>query len=195
MNFSMIMTKTHYSNSSRHSIRNVAGAIISTSLLIGAPSFAVELEGFETPALPISGSNALLKYDPQGSGWTFSGKTGRGIQRDGSDFAGPKSPEGTQTAFLTGDSASISRGVYLAAGVYTVSFAAARAPYDGQYANPIKVTINNESGGHHRTRAGDWKIRHLHDAEVSTDLRQHIHRQAHVLTSRGSHHPDRSSED
>jgi hypothetical protein len=96
--------------------------------------------GFETPAL----GAASYQYDPVGAVWTFKGTSG--IQRNGSAWGAASAPEGQQTAFLQGANAQIAQTFTLAAGTYTVSFAAARRAWQGD-AQPVQVTIDGVAVG------------------------------------------------
>ncbi len=133
-------------NRSRLKPRPVNAIGLATSLmalLCSAPvvqaAGPIPLEGFETPSLAPDG----YAYKPAGSAWTFSGTNGSGIQHNGSAWGGAAAPEGQQTAFLHSGDAHISQMVYLTAGVYNVSFYAARRPYGQEVANPIQVKIND----------------------------------------------------
>ena len=114
-----------------------------TALLCGtaaqsAPTDSIALEGFETPALAPNG----YQYFPTGAAWTFGGTSGNGIQRNGSAWGAATAPEGRQTAFLEGSGARILKVITLPAGIYNVSFQAARRAYGGDAPNPIQVKIN-----------------------------------------------------
>ena len=127
-----------------HSARAIGLAAGLTALFCGAafaqtaPVGSIALEGFETPALAPNG----YKYFPTGGAWTFGGTSGNGIQRNGSAWGAPTAPEGQQTAFLEDGNAKISKVISLPAGVYNISFHAARRAYGGSVANPIQVKIN-----------------------------------------------------
>lgn len=116
-------------------------ASIGFSLAVVSGAHAVALEGFETPAL----AAGTYTYTPTGSGWTFAGVTGTGIQRNNSAFGAPAAPEGVQTAFLKSHDGRVSRSVALAPGVYRVSFMAARRANNS--VNPVQVWVNNVAIG------------------------------------------------
>ncbi|AKJ30056.1 hypothetical protein AAW51_3365 [Caldimonas brevitalea] len=121
----------------------VAGCLL--VMLASHNARAVMLEGFETPTLP---ADQRLTYSPTGAQWVFGGTTGRGIQRNGSDWRAQNAPQGRQTAFLQGGNAKISSTVRLAAGGhYKVSFYAARRPLQPNVPNPIRVSVGGVPRG------------------------------------------------
>lgn len=81
--------------------------------------------GFETPSVG-TGFYSAFAYNPSGGAWLFN--SGSGVAGNGSGFTSgnPNAPEGTQVAFLQSVGSSISQSVALAAGSYTISFAAAQ---------------------------------------------------------------------
>lgn len=113
-----------------------------TFVMSAASASAATLEGFEVPALPAN----THQYLPSGSGWTFAGTTGAGLQRNGSPFNAPAAPQGVQTAFLKSNDGSVSRSVALAPGVYRVSFQAARRA-SSTVINPVQVWLNGAAVG------------------------------------------------
>jgi hypothetical protein len=85
--------------------------------------------GFEQPL--VGTGLAAYQYGPGGGSWAFS--AGSGIAGNGSAFGNPLSPDGTQAAFLQGAGGSISQAVsFIAGGTYSVGFAAAQRPGNGQ---------------------------------------------------------------
>ena len=125
-------------------IRSAAGLTritVATALCCGtalAQAAPIALGGFEAPVLQ---QNSFVK-NPSQPDWVFSGNSG-GIQRNGSPWGAPPAPEGQQTAFLQGGNAKmLSKERKLEAGVYTVSFYAARRAFGGEVANPIMVKVN-----------------------------------------------------
>ena len=80
---------------------------------------------FETPGL--GGGNH--QYNPSGGSWTFggSGGNGSGIVANGSAFANPGAPAGTQAAFLQGlGKFSQTLSGFVAGNIYTISYSAAQ---------------------------------------------------------------------
>ncbi len=100
---------------------------------------------FETPVLDASS----YQYRLSGAVWTFTGSSG--IESNGSPFAAPNAPDGTQAAFLQ-NLGEISIPVNFAAGTYTLRFQAAQRngqtqiiaiSIDGvQVGNSIPITSN-----------------------------------------------------
>lgn len=86
--------------------------------LLGASLFD---QGFELPAL----GTGVLRYNPVGSPWSFSGTTG--VTSNGSAFtsANTGAPQGSQVAFLQGKG-SISQATVCANDTYMISFQAAQ---------------------------------------------------------------------
>ena len=106
--------------------------------------------GFETPSVG-AGS---YQFAPTGAIWTFTGNSG--IQSNGSAFAAPAAPDGTQTAFLEEVNAlngTISQTInFSSTGSFTVSLQAAAMPhYGGQTFNVlIDGTVVEHSRPHRR---------------------------------------------
>jgi hypothetical protein len=97
--------------------------------------------GFEQPYVGSASVN-----DPLGTPWTF--QSSAGVAGNGSPIthSNPPAPEGTQVAFLA-TNGSISQTISLAAGTYTLSFAAA---HDGNFpgANEqFSVTVDGKTVG------------------------------------------------
>jgi|GEM_PF-638593 len=85
--------------------------------------------GFETPAV------SSYRVGPMTYNWTFNGLAG--VQKNGSVFGAPTSPEGTQTALLTsknGSQGELSQTIRFAEGTYKIAFQAARRDFGGQVA-------------------------------------------------------------
>ena len=98
---------------------------------------------FESPAQ--TGSSGFT-YDPTGTAWTFAGNSG--IQANGSSWGGANAPDGTQTAFLQGNSSgggSISQSVTFRAGTYAIQFAAAQQPGGGT--QPLAISVDGTQVG------------------------------------------------
>jgi 1-phosphatidylinositol phosphodiesterase len=96
------------------------------------PLHGVANGSFETPSVGAGG----CQYDPTGAIWTFSGDSG--IQSNGSAWAAPTAPNGTQTAFLQiyngGSNGSMSQTVnFNSAGTYKLTFKSAlrASPHNG----------------------------------------------------------------
>ena len=83
---------------------------------------------FESPGLAAK----TLQYSPNGSPWVFLG--GTGVTNNGSNFTvgNPKAPDGTQVAFVQ-TVGSVSQSLYLDAGSYSLSFAAAQRASNPHY--------------------------------------------------------------
>lgn len=77
--------------------------------------------GFESPAL----AAGTFQYRPTGSAWTFSGGAGLSANQSAFTIGNPTAVQGSQVAFLQGKGA-VTQKVTLAAGTYTLSFAAAQ---------------------------------------------------------------------
>ena len=90
------------------------------------------------------GPNAY-QYNPAGTPWTYTGLAG--VAGNGSAFtaANPSAPSGLQVAILQ-QTGQISQSIALAAGTYTVSFAAAQrnSPSNSQ---TIEVLVDNQKVG------------------------------------------------
>ncbi len=99
--------------------------------------------GFETPVV------TTFQYNPTGASWTFSGSCG--VQRSG--WGASASPEGSQTAFLQSNTGgtNISQSVNMTAGIYQLSFRAARRNTQIQ---PIQVKVDGVAVGSSITPAG-----------------------------------------
>jgi lysophospholipase L1-like esterase len=86
---------------------------------VTAPTFSNG--SFETPQI------SSYAYRPSGTGWTFSGSSG--IQANGSVWAAPTAPDGTQTAFLQ-TSGQIDQTFSVSSnGTYLITFNGARRAY------------------------------------------------------------------
>ena len=101
--------------------------------------------GFEEPA---QAANSFAT-DPSGLAWQFSGTAG--VSANGSAFVtnstvAQNAPEGTQVAYLQ-DTGSMSQTVYLDAGTYQVSFAAAQRAFDQTAYQEIEVLIDGAQAG------------------------------------------------
>ena len=98
-----------------------SAAVAETVVPPAAHPVGLQRGGFETPNV---GTGAFA-YRPAGSAWTFSGNTG--VSGNGSGFTAgnPNAPQGTQVAFLQ-TTGSFSQSVTLAAGTYSLTFAAAQ---------------------------------------------------------------------
>lgn len=107
----------------------------------GGPSFANL--SFETPAA----NGTAVPYglgNPTGSSWTWSALSA-GIQGNGSYWAAPSAPDGTQAAYIQGANSnlgSVSQSITLPAGTYTLSFYGAQRGIDGGATQPIAVTVD-----------------------------------------------------
>lgn len=94
---------------------------------------------FESPAL----TAATYQYRVTGSPWGFSGTAGISYNRSGFTSGNANAPDGYQVALLQG-TGSMSQSVYLDAGGYAVSFAAAqRATCQTAY-QEIEVLVDGE---------------------------------------------------
>jgi len=84
---------------------------------------ALANDSFETPSV----GTAASQYNPAGGTWTFASNSG--IQSNGSTWAAPAAPNGTQTAFLEGKSGvngTISQTInFPATGTFEVTFQSA----------------------------------------------------------------------
>lgn len=116
---------------------------IAVATTCAAPAAALPLEGFEIPEL----GARQAAYFPKGAAWRFGGTTGSGIQRNGSGWGAANAPQGRQTAFLQGGDARISQQVQLPRGTFTLSFMAARRPWQAGVANPVQVRVNGQPVG------------------------------------------------
>jgi Ca2+-binding RTX toxin-like protein len=101
--------------------------------------------GFEAPAVG-AGAFGSFQYDPAGTPWAFAGLAG--ISGDGSGFTAgnPNAPEGAQVAFLQ-DTGSFSQAVSLAAGTYTLAFAAAQRGNFQASAQTFRVLVDGLAVG------------------------------------------------
>lgn len=92
---------------------------------------------FEDPALAAK----TYQIGPSGSGWNFSGIAGISTNQSGFTGTNPNAPDGLQVAFLK-DTGSMSQSVYLAAGIYNISFLAAQRHVYQSQAQTIQVTVD-----------------------------------------------------
>jgi len=98
---------------------------------------AVSDGSFESPSL----SAGTYRYRVTGSPWVFSGTAGISYNRSGFTSGNAKAPDGYQVAFLQG-TGSMSQSVYLDAGGYAVSFAAAQRVTCQTASQQIEVLID-----------------------------------------------------
>jgi 1-phosphatidylinositol phosphodiesterase len=96
--------------------------------------------GFETPSVP------NFQYNPSGGSWTFSGSSGNGsgIVANGSAFANPNAPEGTQAAFIQ-KYGTISQALsgFIPGTTYTVAFSAAQRGTPNTGGESWNVVVDN----------------------------------------------------
>ena len=104
---------------------------------------AIDDGNFQQPALTAE----TFQADPNGeSAWTFSGATG--VATNGSAFTigNPAAPDGYQVAFIKG-TGNISQSVFMAPGVYNISYLAAqRNTYQSQY-QELEVLVDSQPVG------------------------------------------------
>ena len=91
-------------------------------VILGVANSA-QVGGFETPNVGVGPS--AYRIDPTGTAWTYTGQAG--VAGNGSAFTSgnPSAPEGAQVGVIQ-QTGKISQTFSLAAGTYTVSFAAAQ---------------------------------------------------------------------
>ena len=100
----------------------IDNAAINAGCAVGDGSFAA-------PALAANAYEVV----PGGTPWQFAGAAGISANDSGFTPGNPNAPEGDQVAFIK-DTGSMSQSVYLAGGIYNVSFLAAqRDKYQSQY--------------------------------------------------------------
>ena len=112
--------------------------------IVAVTQNAVVDPSFELPAQ--TGGSSAFTYDPTGTAWTFAGNSG--IQANGSSWGAANAPDGTQTAFLEGNSSgggSISQSVTFDAGTYAIQFAAAQQPGGGT--QPLAISVDGTQVG------------------------------------------------
>jgi hypothetical protein len=95
--------------------------------------------GFQTPY--VGTGPAAYQYAPAGSSWTFAGGAGLAGNSSGFTASNPLAPQGTQVAFLQ-QQGQFSQAVELAAGTYTVTFAAAQRANDQASSQTFEVTVD-----------------------------------------------------
>ncbi|MGO9109701.1 MAG: DUF642 domain-containing protein [Thermoguttaceae bacterium] len=97
---------------------------------------------FEEPAL------AAKAYEvaPSGTSWQFSGVAGVSSNASSFTFGNPVAPEGDQVAFIK-DNASMSQSVYLAAGVYNLSFMAAQRHLHQTQDQTLEILVDGAEVG------------------------------------------------
>jgi hypothetical protein len=101
--------------------------------------------GFETPNVG-TGTVGAFAYAPTGSAWTFSGGAGVAGNHSGFTAANPIAPQGTQVAFLQA-TGSFSQSVTLAAGSYSLTFAAAQRSNYQASSQTFQVLVDGVSVG------------------------------------------------
>ena len=121
-------------------VGNAATANFTLTVNPASGTMALANGGFEAPVL---GSNGY-QVQPSGGSWVFG--AGAGIQRNGSAWGAASAPEGQQTAFLQGGNVQLSQTINLAAGNYSVSFAAARRAYQGA-GQPLQLSVDGVAIG------------------------------------------------
>jgi streptogramin lyase len=105
----------------------------------------LQQSGFETPNVG-TGAFGAFAYDPAGSAWTFSGFAGVAGNGSGFTAGNPNAPQGTQVAFLQ-DTGSFSQSVDLAAGTYSLTFAAAQRGNFQASAQTFQVLVDGVAVG------------------------------------------------
>ena len=103
---------------------------------------AISDGSFEEPALAWKTFQAA----PTGTAWQFSGNAGVSNNASAYTFGNPVAPDGDQVAYLK-DNASMSQSVYLAAGVYNLSFMAAQRYYYQTQNQVIEVLVDGVEVG------------------------------------------------
>jgi hypothetical protein len=98
--------------------------------------------GFESPAL----ANGAFQYNPSGAAWTFFGHAG--LATNGSAFtaANANAPQGNQVAFVQ-NLGSVGQSMFLPAGTFNVSFAAAQRGSSQASAQTFQVLLDNAAIG------------------------------------------------
>jgi hypothetical protein len=98
--------------------------------------------GFEEPALAAKS----YKVAPAGAAWQFTGIAGISSNASAFTFGNPAAPSGTQVAFIK-DTGSMSQSVYLAAGVYNLSFMAAQRNYGQNAPQTLEILVDGKEVG------------------------------------------------
>ncbi len=98
--------------------------------------------GFESPSV-----NGGFQYQPTGSPWTFSARSGlnaAGINANGTAYTSgnPATPDGGQVAFIQGTGSITQTFNFPAAGNYTLGFLAAHRATDGSTFQTIQVLVD-----------------------------------------------------
>jgi Bacterial Ig domain len=126
--------------------------VATVSITINPASAGVTDGGFETPTV------GSIAYAPSAPGWTFSG--GSGIQTNGSAFGAPNAPEGTQTAFLQGNSGQITQSISVPNDVpHQLQFMAALRAYKSAGAQNQQIALYIDgtlAGTFSPTSASSW---------------------------------------
>ena len=97
---------------------------------------------FEEPAL----ATKAYQVAPSGAAWQFAGAAGISSNASAFTFGNPVAPDGVQVAFIK-DTGSMSQSVYLAGGVYNLSFLAAQRNYDQTQGQTIEILVDGKLVG------------------------------------------------
>ena len=103
---------------------------------------AISDGSFEEPALAAK----AYQIDPSGPSWQFSGIAGVSANASAFTFGNPIAPDGDQVAFIK-DTGSMSQSVYLAAGVYNLSFMAAQRDQYQTQCQTIEILVDGAEVG------------------------------------------------
>src|SRR5262249_19958863 len=119
---------------------NFVGSSQALTEQVIAATTGLQQGGFEAPDVG-TGSFGAFAYDPVGSAWTFD--EGSGVAGNGSGFTdgNPNAPQGSQVALLQG-AGSFSQALSLAAGTYSLSFAAAQRGNFQASAQTLQVLVD-----------------------------------------------------
>ncbi len=103
---------------------------------------AISNGSFEEPALAAK----AFEIAPSDPSWQFSGLAGVSSNASALTFGNPVAPDGYQVAFIK-DGGSMSQSVYLAAGVYNISFMAAQRCKDQSQGQTIEIIVDGKYEG------------------------------------------------
>jgi hypothetical protein len=121
--------------SSADSTAFIDAAVINTGCSLADGSF-------EEPPLAARAYAAA----PTGTPWQFSGAAGVSSNASAFTFGNPVAPDGDQVAFIK-DNSSMSQSVYLAAGVYNLSFMAAQRNFYQTQAETLEIEVDGKIVG------------------------------------------------
>ena len=86
------------------------------------------------------------QFSPSGTPWQFAGNAGVSANNSGFTLGNAVAPDGNQVAFIK-DTGTMSQSLYMAAGLYNVSFMAAQRNYHQSQSESLKILVDGVQVG------------------------------------------------